>query len=440
MPEAHHLMRGILYPLHIGILGLGTVGGGVYRILTEHAARIAERMDRPVRIVKVLVRDTEKPRSVAVPPDLLTTNAREVLDDLTIAVVFEAMGGEYPAVDYLRRALEKGKYVITANKEVMAKHGPELLALAAANGVDIAFEASVGGGIPLIGPFRQDLAANRITGLQAILNGTTNYILTRMAEDGSSFDDALKEAQRLGYAEPDPTNDVDGIDAAYKLSILSTLAFQAPVHPDQVFTEGIRKIGATDMRYAKQMGYRLKLLCVARDTEAGVEAHVHPSLLPANHPLAQVNDVFNAVLVHGDLVGDVLFYGRGAGAEPTGSAMVADLIAVGQTLNMGANPSLPVRLGSNRHVTPMDEVLCGHYLRLEVEDRPGVLAQIAGILGDAGISIATLFQTEVCGQAGTAEIVITTHPAAEGAMRRARAALTSLPAVRNFASYLRIES
>jgi homoserine dehydrogenase len=300
-------MRGILYPLHIGMLGLGVVGGGVYRILTEHAGRVAARMDRPVRIVKVLVRNPEKPRAVAVAPELLTTNARDILDDPTIAVIFEAMGGEHPAVDFLRRALEHGKYVITANKEVMAKHGPELLALAAENGVDIAFEASVGGGIPLIGPFRQDLAANRIVSLQAILNGTTNYILTRMAEDGSSFAEALLDAQRLGYAEPDPTNDVDGTDATYKLSILSTLAFQAPVHPDQIFTEGIRKIGVADMRYAKEMGYRLKLLCVARDGEAGVEARVHPTLLPANHPLAQVNGVFNAVLVRGDLVGDVLF-------------------------------------------------------------------------------------------------------------------------------------
>jgi homoserine dehydrogenase len=433
-------MRGILYPLHIGMLGLGVVGGGVYRILTDHADRVAARMDRPNRIVKILVRNPEKPRAVAVAPELLTTNARDILDDPTIAIIFEAMGGEHPAVDYLRRALEHGKYVITANKEVMAKHGPELLALAAENDVDIAFEASVGGGIPLIGPFRQDLAANRIVSLQAILNGTTNYILTRMAEDGSSFADALQEAQRLGYAEPDPTNDVDGIDASYKLSILSTLAFQAPVHPDQIFTEGIRRVAARDMRYAQEMGYRLKLLCVARDGEAGVEARVHPTLLPASHPLAQVNGVFNAVLVHGDLVGDVLFYGRGAGAEPTGSAMVADLIAVGQTLNMGANPSLPVRLGANRPVAPIEDAVSRHYLRLEVEDRPGVLAQLAGILGEAGISIATMFQKEISGETGTAEIVITTHPAAEGAMRRARALLTALPAVRDFAGYLRIES
>jgi homoserine dehydrogenase len=433
-------MRGILYPLHIGMLGLGVVGGGVYRILTEHAGRVAARMDRPVRIVRVLVRNPEKPRSVAVAPELLTTNARDILDDPAIAVIFEAMGGEHPAVDYLRRALERGKYVITANKEVMAKHGPELLALAAENGVDIAFEASVGGGIPLIGPFRQDLAANRIVSLQAILNGTTNYILTRMAEDGSSFEDALLDAQRLGYAEPDPTNDVDGIDASYKLSILSTLAFQAPVHPDQIYTEGIRKISAKDMRYAQEMGYRLKLLCVARDGEAGVEARVHPTLLPGNHPLAQVNGVFNAVLVRGDLVGDVLFYGRGAGAEPTGSAMVADLIAAGQTLNMGANPSAPVRLGANRKVAPIEESVSRHYLRLEVADRPGVLAQIAGILGEAGISIAAMFQKEIAGASGTAEIVITTHPAAEGAMRQARALLTALPAVRDFAGYLRIES
>ncbi len=331
-------MRGILYPLHIGMLGLGVVGGGVYRILTERAETVAARMDRPVHIARILVRDPAKPRAVTVPSGLLTADPWQLLDDPAIAVVIEALGGEYPAADYIRRALRNGKYVITANKEVMAKHGPELLALAAEKGVDIAFEASVGGGIPLIGPFRQDLAANRILGVQAILNGTTNYILTRMTEERADFASVLKEAQRLGYAEPDPRNDVEGLDAAYKLAILATLAFETPVRPADVYTEGITHLSPQDLHYAQEMGYRLKLLCLARDTEAGIEARVHPALLPRTHPQAQVDRVYTAVLVKGDLVGDVLFYGRGAGAEPTGSAMVADLIALGRGLGPRQSP------------------------------------------------------------------------------------------------------
>lgn len=432
-------MRGILYPLHVGMLGLGVVGGGVYRILTERADHVAARMDRPVRLVSILVRNPSKPRSVSVEPGLLTDDPRKVLDDPSIAVVIEALGGEYPAVDYLRRALEHGKCVITANKEVMAKHGPELLALAAQNGVDIAFEASVGGGIPLIGPFRQDLAPNRILGIQAILNGTTNYILTRMTEDGSSFADALQEAQRLGYAEPDPTNDVDGIDAAYKLAILSTLAFQAPVRPEDIYTEGIRHLAAKDLRYAQEMGYRLKLLCVARDGAEGVQARVHPALLSRQHPLAQVDGVFNAVLVRGDLVGDVLFYGRGAGAEPTGSAMVADLIALGQGLTNGGGPLSPVHLSEARPLVPMDAVQSRYYLRMEVDDRPGAVAQIARILGNAGISIASVMQKEVGSAAGSAEMVIMTHPAAEGVMRKAKRGMAALSVVREIGGFLRVE-
>ena len=421
------------------MLGLGVVGGGVYRILTERADHVAARMDRPVRLVSILVRNPSKPRSVSVEPGLLTDDPRKVLDDPSIAVVIEALGGEYPAVDYLRRALEHGKCVITANKEVMAKHGPELLALAAQNGVDIAFEASMGGGIPLIGPFRQDLAPNRILGIQAILNGTTNYILTRMTEDGSSFADALQEAQRLGYAEPDPTNDVDGIDAAYKLAILSTLAFQAPVRPEDIYTEGIRHLAAKDLRYAQEMGYRLKLLCVARDGAEGVQARVHPALLSRQHPLAQVDGVFNAVLVRGDLVGDVLFYGRGAGAEPTGSAMVADLIALGQGLTNGGGPLSPVHLSEARPLVPMDAVQSRYYLRMEVDDRPGAVAQIARILGNAGISIASVMQKEVGSAAGSAEMVIMTHPAAEGVMRKAKRGMAALSVVREIGGFLRVE-
>lgn len=432
-------MRGILYPLHVGLLGLGVVGSGVYRILTERAAIVAEAMDRPVYIARILVRDPTKPRSVAVPPDLLTTDPREVVDDPRIAVIIEAMGGEYPAADYLRRALENGKFVITANKEVMAKHGAELLTLAAAKGVDIAFEASVGGGIPLIGSFRQDLVANRISAIEAILNGTTNYILTRMAKEGTDFQTALREAQRLGYAEPNPSNDVEGIDAAYKLAILATLAFRTLVYPADVYTEGIGHLSPKDFQYAKEMGYSLKLLCLARDTQEGVEARVHPALLPNHHPLAQVDGVYNAILVRGDLVGDVLFYGRGAGAEPTGSAMVADLIALGRGLSGPPESVFPLRFGPRRPILPVGSTRSRYYLRLEVEDKPGVLAQIAGILGNNNISIASVIQKEVGDTAGSAEIVIMTHLAQEEAMQRARGLLASAPVVREVSGFIRVE-
>jgi len=432
-------MRGILYPLHVGLLGLGVVGSGVYRILTERAEMVAEAMDRPVHIARILVRDPAKPRNVIVPPDILTADPREVVDDPRIAVIIEAMGGEYPAADYLRRALENGKYVITANKEVMAKHGPELLAMAAKKGVDIAFEASVGGGIPIIGPFRQDLAANRILAVEAILNGTTNYILTRMAKDGTDFQTALKEAQRLGYAEPDPRNDVEGIDAAYKLAILATLAFRTMIYPSDVYTEGISRLSPKDFRYAQEMGYRLKLLCLARDTLNGVEARVHPALLPQYHPLAQVDGVYNAILVKGDLVGDVLFYGQGAGAEPTGSAIVADLIALGRDISRPPGGVFTVRLERSHPILPMEAVRSRYYLRLEVDDKPGVLAQIAGVLGARDISIASVLQKEVNDAAGSAEIVIITHSAQEGAMQRARSELARLPVVREIGGFIRIE-
>jgi homoserine dehydrogenase len=421
------------------MLGLGVVGTGVYRILTERADRLAARMDRPVYIARILVRNPNKPRQVTVPPGILTTDPRSVLDDPAIAVIIEALGGEYPAVDFLRRALENGKYVITANKEVMAKHGPELLRLAAQHGVDISFEASVGGGIPLIGAFRQDLAANRIVGVQAILNGTTNYILSRMADEGVDYPSALREAQRLGYAEPDPHNDVAGIDAAYKLAILSTLAFQTPVRPGDIYTEGIEHLAPRDIRSGQEMGYRLKLLCSAVETEQGVQARVHPALLPRQHPLAQVDGVYNAVLVKGDLVGDVLFYGRGAGSEPTGSAMVADLVALGQGIDTGTSPRLPVQLGDSRPGVPMSSLQTRYYLRMDVADRPGVLAQLAGVLGDAGISISSVIQKEANGATGSAQIVIMTHPAREGAMQQARADLIALPVVREIAGFVRVE-
>ena len=316
--------------INVGLLGHGVVGGGVARTLRDKADTIARRVGRRVALRGVLVRDPARHTDA----DWLqiTSDPAEVLDDPEIQIVAEMMGGEQPAHDYIRRAIANGKHVVTANKEVMAKHGPSIVADAASRGLDVAYEASVGGGIPVIGPFKLDLLANDISRVAAIINGTTNYIITRMSTAGLDFGTALREAQDAGYAEPDPTNDVEGIDAAYKLAILSTLAFHARVHPDQVYREGITGLQPSDFRYARELGYAIRLLAIAKLVDGGLEARVHPTLVPAGTMLASVDDVYNAVQVEGDLVGRILFYGRGAGAGPTASAVVADIIDLAQRL------------------------------------------------------------------------------------------------------------
>ena len=302
------------------MLGLGTVGAGVADVLQGKDSSLGRRLGRPIVLGKVLVRDLNKTR--AVPSGLLTASAAEVIDSPDIDLVVEVLGGVDPAFDYVRRSLENGKHVITANKELMAHHGLELLRVAQEHGCDLFFEASVGGGIPLIGPFRQDLAANEITEIHAIINGTTNYILTRMTEDGASFDDALEEATEKGYAEPDPTNDVDGHDSAYKLAILASLAFGGPVPPEAVYKEGIRHLSPVDFDYARELGYTIKLLATSKRDAAGVEVRVHPALVTRDYLLSQVSGVENAVRIKGDLLGHALFAGRGAGPGPTSSAIV----------------------------------------------------------------------------------------------------------------------
>ncbi|MCX6023608.1 MAG: homoserine dehydrogenase [Chloroflexi bacterium] len=420
------------------LLGMGVVGGGVAAVLAEKAESLARQVGRPLELRRVLVRDLAKPRG-AVDPALLTTEPSDVLADPAIAIVIEVMGGEHPALEYMRTALQQGKHVITANKEVIAKHGPELAALAQANGVSLYFEASVGGGIPLIAPFRQGLLANDITGIQAIINGTTNYILTNMSREGKDLPVALAEAQALGYAEADPANDVEGTDAAYKISILASLAFHTYVPPDAVYREGIMGLAARDFRYAKELGYAIKLLAIARGDGDSVQVRVHPAMLPEDAMMAKVDGVFNAVKVEGDLVGQVIFHGRGAGALPTTSAVLSDLLALAQDLHLGVkNRFLPLPEGSKR-IRPMDELRTRYYLRLTVTDRPGVLAQIAQALGEHAISIASVIQKEVDEQAQTAELVIMTHIAPEAAMTQAVDRLRALPAVAEVGNLLRVE-
>ncbi|HLY67248.1 MAG TPA: homoserine dehydrogenase [Chloroflexota bacterium] len=426
--------------VRVGLLGLGTVGAGVAEILTRKRADLEREIGLPVRLCRVLVRDQDKRRGFALDAELLTSDPAEVLEQPDINMVIEAMGGEDPAGSYIRRAMIAGKQVVTANKELVAKQGPELLALAAEKNVDFHYEASVGGGIPLIAPFKQDLAANRICRVKAIINGTTNYILTRMAEGGVEFGEALAEAQRLGYAEPDPANDVQGTDAVYKLAILSTLAFHTFVRPHEIYCEGITKLAARDFRYARDLGYTIKLLAIAGDTDGQVEARVHPVLLPASALLARVDGVYNAVQVEGDLVGKMMFTGRGAGAMPTASAIIADVIDIAQDVQREMGFITPViHYDAGKRIKPMAEVRTRFYLRLEVADEPGVLAQITRVLGEQGISIASIIQKEVNEAARSAELVIVTHAAMEGAVTEALRLLNEMPIVSEIGSAIRIE-
>lgn len=432
-------MSAEILSLRIGLLGLGTVGGGVAEFIQQRSARLTRLFGCQLQLARVLVRDPQKPRSVELPPALLTTDPAAVLDDPAIAIVVEALGGEHPALEYMQRALEHGKHLVTANKEVLAKHGPELLALAARNNVDVYYEASVGGGLPLIGPFKRDLLANRISSVRAIINGTTNYILTRMAEQHVAFSEALAEAQALGYAEPDPTNDVSGQDAVYKLAILATLAFHSEVRPDQVYREGITQLDARDFRYAAQMGYAIKLFAIGYDRGDGIEARVHPVLTPHTQLLAGVNGVFNAVELDGDMVGRVLLYGRGAGSLPTASAIAGDVIDLARNIRKGISNRTEITLGPTRPVLPIAAVQTRYYLRLHVADRSGVLADIAAVLARLDISIAAFIQQEVDAARQSAEIVIVTHRAREASIRAAVEAFDRLPSVLEFAALLRIE-
>jgi homoserine dehydrogenase len=424
----------------IGLLGLGVVGTGVARALTDKAETIARRVGAPVELRGILVRDLRKERALVPAP--LTTDVSDVLDDPRVDIVVEVMGNEQPAHEYILRAIARGKHVVTANKEVMAKHGPEIVAEAARRGVDVAYEASVGGGIPVIGPFKLDLLANDITRVTAIINGTTNYILTQMASGQQTFEAALGEAQALGYAEPDPTNDVEGIDAAYKLAILCSLAFRAPVHPGQVYCEGITRLSPSDFRYARELGYTLKLLAIGKLVDEQIEARVHPTLVPSTSILASVDGVFNAVRVEGDLVGQVLFHGRGAGASPTSSAIVADVIDLSQRVAAGQRviPILPY--DSGRTVRPMDQLETRYYIRLVAMDRPGVMAAITRVLGELQISLASVVQKEdvtLGGESRYAEIVLTTHIAREAAIQQAVHQIAALPVVQSVGSLIRVE-
>ena len=438
-------MPGTSEAINIGLMGLGTVGGGVAAALSDNAEEIQRKTGRTVHLRKALVRDSAKLREPAPPPGIVTTNPEDILADPDIHVVVEVMGGDTPAGDYLERALAGGKHVVTANKEVMARRGASLLALAQSQNVNLLFEASAGGGIPIVGCLMSQLLANDIRSIRSIINGTTNYILTRMARSQTPFDDALAEAQARGYAEADPTNDVEGIDAAYKLSVLGSLAFHQTIPHTAIHTEGISRLAPEDFGYAAELGYAIKSLAIATaNPDSTIQARVHPALVPEDHLLAKVDGVYNAVEVTGDLCGQIILHGQGAGRDATTSAVMGDVLNVVRFIaSAGAVPLLPVSNGRNQHISdpirPIDELSSAYYMRLTCADQAGVLAQIARLLGDGNISIATVIQKDTDPGSGTAQLVITTYPSREADVQTALAQVAELGVVVSVDNLIRIE-
>jgi homoserine dehydrogenase len=424
--------------LNVGLIGLGTVGSQVAERMLTWQAQLARRAGIELCLRRVLVRDVKKPRAVAVPAELLTADAQELLDDPTIHIVVEVAGGDEPMHSYLEKTIRSGKHVVTANKVVMARHGPELLDLAADRNVDIYFEAAVGGGIPLISTFRTDLQANRIERVSAVINGTTNYVLGRMATAGLALDDAVREAQAAGFAEADPTDDVGGFDATYKLAILGSIAYEIKIRPDDVFREGIEGVQPVDFRYARELGYAIKLIAHTQRHPGRVEARVHPAMVPLDHPLAQVEGANNAVFVEGDLVGQVLLVGQGAGGRPTASAVVGDLIDLARSIRRGVQSRPSFSFDDRIGVIPMGEVRTRAYYRVRVDDRTGVLAALGQVFAEEGVSISSLIQKDAWVEEQTAELVVTTHPAPDASLQRARDRITKLGPVHAVSAFLRV--
>jgi len=431
-------------PVKVGLLGLGSVGGGVTRVLARNAEEISRRAGREIVITHAAARNLDT-TTAHLAGLKLTSEALEVVDDPEVSIIVELMGGYEPARSLGLRALANGKHVVTANKALIARHGNEIFAAARAAGMMVGFEAAVAGGIPIIKAIREGLAGNRLEWVAGIINGTTNFILSAMCDQGRDFPEALAEAQALGYAEADPTFDIEGIDAAHKLTILASITFGIPLQFEQVYIEGISRITREDVAYAEQLGYRVKHLGIARRDAGGVQLRVHPTLIPQRHLLANVNGVMNAVLVKGDAVGQSLFYGAGAGAEPTASAVVADIIDVVRTLTADPENRVPHLAFqpdalSDLPVLPMTEVETAGYLRLQVRDRPGVLADVTRILAERAMSIEAILQKEPLPGADDVPIILLTHPVREQRMNEAIAAIEALSSIRAPVTRIRLES
>jgi len=432
-------------PVKIGLLGLGTVGGGTVTVLTRNRDEIARRAGRDILISHAAAKAFRREAIEGIDEiPRISDDAWQVVADPEVAIVVELIGGYSPARELVLQAIENGKHVVTANKALIAKHGNEIFAAAQRKGVMVAFEAAVAGGVPIIKALREGLAANRIEWIAGIINGTSNYILTQMRDQGRSFDDALAEAQALGYAEADPTFDVEGVDAAHKLTILGSLAFGIPLQFEKVYVEGITGIEPQDVANAEEFGYRIKLLGITRKTERGVELRVHPTLIPERRLIANVNGVMNAVLIEGDAVGPTLYYGAGAGSLPTASAVIADVVDVVRALTTDPEnrvPHLAFQPGElhDLPVLPIDEIETAYYLRVQAEDRPGVIAAVAGILGEAGISIEAIHQQEP-GEGDThVPLVMLTHRVREGQMNAAIARIEALGSIRGSVTRIRVE-
>jgi homoserine dehydrogenase len=431
-------------PISVGLLGIGTVGGGTWNVLARNQEEITRRAGRGIRITKVADKDLARAKQLVGGRAAVTADAWEVVSDPAIDIVVELIGGCTVALELVLKAIANGKHVVTANKALLATHGNEIFAAAQKKGVMVAFEAAVAGGIPIIKALREGLTANRIEWIAGIINGTSNFILSEMRDKGLAFGAALKEAQRLGYAEADPMFDIEGIDAAHKLTIMSAIAFGIPMQFDRAYTEGISRLTREDIRYAEQLGYRIKLLGITRRTPEGIELRVHPTLIPARRLIANVEGVMNAILVQGDAVGATLYYGAGAGAEPTASAVVADLVDV--TRMHTADPEhrvphlafQPDQL-SDVAILPMGEVVTSYYLRMRVVDRPGVLADITRILADRGISIDAMVQKEPSEGEEQVDIIMLTHETREKHINAAIAAIENLQVVSGKVTRIRLE-
>lgn len=425
--------------IRIGLIGLGTIGSGVTKILQEKREAIRKEIGIPLLLKWAADLDERRRDLPFLTPEVFTRDARRVLEDPEVDIVIELIGGEKPARDFIHEAIERGKHVVTANKEVMSKHGPELLALAQSKRVGLYYEASVGGGIPLIRPLKRQLQINDISAIHTIINGTTNYILTRMEREGLEFSAALKEAQSLGYAEANPTSDIEGFDAAYKIAILATIAFHTDVRPQDVYHEGISKVASQDFRYARELGYAIKLLAIAKRIGEAVQVRVHPALLRADMLLAKVDGVFNAIQIEGDLTGRVLFYGHGAGRDTTANVVVTDAVHIAHSIR-GGGPLEPESLPDRpKAIQPISELVTRYYIRMTIADKAGVLAQVARAFGDNAISISAAIQKEADARSQTAEIVITTHPAREAAMQQAISQIRGLGSVREVNNVIRVE-
>ena len=424
--------------INVGIIGFGTVGTGLLSVLLKNRAEIRNKVGSRVEVVKIADLDTQTVRPVKFDKSILTSDVGEVLDNPEIDIVAELIGGVHPAKEFILRAIRNGKHVVTANKELIAKEGSDIFAEASKHGSDFYFEGSVGGGIPIIRPLKACLAGNKILQVMGIVNGTTNFILTKMTRQGRTFDQVLAEAQKAGYAEADPTSDIEGQDAKYKLAILASIAFTSRVSADDVYSEGITNIGKRDITYARELGYTIKLLAIAKRCGDKIEIRVHPTLISSLHPLASVNDGYNAIHVRGDFVQDVMFYGRGAGSFPTGSAVAGDVIDIARNINFASNGRIPCTCYNKRKILSIEDISTCYYLRMQVKDQPRVLANIAGVFGDNNVSLASVVQKN--SKKDNAEIVMVTHKVTERDFRKAIASIEKLPMVAEVCNWIRVES